>query len=605
MKTPLIENDHIENLNVVFTGHVDHGKSTVIGRLLADSDSLPKGKLEQVRESCERSGIDFEYAYLIDALKDERSQNITIDSARVFFKSTQRQYSIIDAPGHIEFVKNMVSGAARAEAAILVIDAQEGVQENSRRHGYLLWMLGIKTIILMINKMDLVNFDEKVFQHVRDTYLHFLDGINIVPYAVIPASGSTGANIVHKAANMSWYNGKPLLEVLDTLQKDGKPQNEAFRMPVQDVYKFTEFGDKRRIVTGRITNGELHIGDEVVFYPSGKRSTVKSIEGFNHPTQSTVVQGQSCGFTLAEQIYVRRGELAARADQAAPIVSRHFRASLFWLGKSPLSLHKVYFLKIGTSKVRMQVKKVLKVIDAASLEEQGEHNQVGRHQVAECLFSTHHPIAFDLTENLTETSRFVIVDNFEISGGGIIIESIRDEEAAVHDSVYVRNQRWIKSLITPSQRAEVYNQRAAMLIITGKRGAGRKRTANQLELSLFQSGKKVYFLGIGSVLYGVDADINEKEGEEVRREHIRRFAEVSHILLEAGLILIVTAIELTRQDIKLIRTVVGDERIQTVWLGEEITTDIQPDLHLVDDEVNHSVIQILQMMRETGIIFTP
>ena len=144
----------------------------------------------------------------------------------------------------------------------------------------------------MINKMDLVNFDEKVFQHVRDTYLHFLDGINIVPYAVIPASGSTGANIVHKAANMSWYNGKPLLEVLDTLQKDGKPQNEAFRMPVQDVYKFTEFGDKRRIVAGRITNGELHIGDEVVFYPSGKRSTVKSIEGFNHPTQRTVVQGQ-------------------------------------------------------------------------------------------------------------------------------------------------------------------------------------------------------------------------------------------------------------------------------------------------------------------------
>jgi len=605
MKTPLNDAEHIENLNVVFTGHVDHGKSTVIGRLLADSDSLPKGKLEQVRESCERSGIDFEYAYLIDALKDERSQNITIDSARVFFKSTKRQYSIIDAPGHIEFVKNMVSGAARAEVAILVIDAQEGVQENSRRHGYLLWMLGIKTIILVINKMDLVNFDQNVFQHVRDTYLQFLEGINLVPYAVIPASGNTGANIVHKATNMPWYNGKPLLEVLDTLQKDGKAQNEAFRMPVQDVYKFTEFGDKRRIAAGRITNGELHVGDEVVFYPSGKRSTVKSIEGFNRPTQSTVVQGQSCGFTLAEQIYVRRGELAARADQAAPIVSRHFRASLFWLGKSPLSLHKVYFLKIGTSKVRMQVKKVLKVIDASSLEEQGELNQVARHQVAECLFSTHQPIAFDLAENLTETSRFVIVDNFEISGGGIIIESIHDEEATMQDSVYVRDQRWIKSLITPSQRAEVYNQRSAMIIITGKKGAGRKRTANQLELSLFQSGKKVYFLGIGSVLYGVDADINEKEGKEVQREHIRRFAEVSHILLEAGLILIVTAVELTRQDIKVIRTVVGEERIQTVWIGEEITTDIQPDLHLVDDEVNNSVKQILQMMRETGIIFTP
>ncbi len=604
MKTPSQDAGQIENLNVVFTGHVDHGKSTVIGRLLADSDSLPKGKLEQVRESCEHSGIDFEYAYLIDALKDERSQSITIDSARVFFKSTKRQYSIIDAPGHIEFVKNMVSGAARAEAAILVIDAQEGVQENSRRHGYLLWMLGIKTIILVINKMDLVNFDQDVFKNVRDTYLRFLEEIKLVPYAVIPASGRSGENIVRNAAVMPWYSRKPLLEVLDTLQKDGKPQDEPFRMPVQDVYKFTAFGDNRRIVAGRITNGELHVGDEVVFYPSGKRSKVKSIEGFNRPAENTVVKSQSCGFTLSEQIYVRRGELAVRANQAAPKVSRHFRASLFWLGKKPLTMHKIYFLKIGAAKVRVQVEKVLKVINAANLEEQNEKNQVARHQVAECLFSTQQPIAFDLTETLTETSRFVIVDDYEISGGGIILESIRDEEAAVRDGVYVRDQRWIKSLITPQQRAEVYNQRSAMLIITGKKGAGRKRTANQLEKLLFQSGKKVYFLGIGSVLYGVDADIKDKSGEEVQREHIRRFAEISHILLEAGLILIVTAIELTQQDIKIIHTVVGEERIRTIWIGEEITTDIQPDLHMVDDDVNYSVMQILQMMRETGIIFS-
>jgi bifunctional enzyme CysN/CysC len=598
------EIDLLENMNIVFAGHVDHGKSTVIGRLLADSNALPMGKLEQVRESCERSGIPFEYAYLIDALKDERSQSITIDSARVFFKSPRRQYTIIDAPGHIEFVKNMVSGAARAEAAVLVIDANEGVRENTRRHSYFLWMLGIRKIILAVNKMDLVNYDQAIYEQVKSEFEDFMSGFQLKEVAAVPVSGQSGQNIVSNGASMPWYSGQPLLSVLDSLERQVQVGEQPFRMPVQDVYRFTRFGDNRRIVAGRVTSGQVQIGDEVVFYPSGKRSRVKSIEAFSSPALKSAIRSQSTGFTLEEQIYVHRGELAVRADEAQPKVTRRFRVSLFWLGKTPLALHKLYFLKVGTAKVKMQIDRILKVIDASSLAEETGKN-VLRHQVAECVISTQKPIAFDPAERIVETARFVIVDDYEISGGGIILEDIPDEESHVRDGVYVRDQKWIRSLITPQKRAENYNQRAAMIIITGKKGAGRKRTGNQLEIALFQSGKKVYFLGIGSVLYGVDADIKGQEGEGIQQEHIRRFAEVSHILLDAGLILVVTAIELTQNDLKVIQTVVGEDRVRTVWIGEEITTDLPVNVQLDDNDTEDAVVQIIQMMQETGIIFTP
>ena len=200
-----MEASDLEKMNIVIVGHVDHGKSTVIGRLLADTGSLPKGKLEQIQDYCERNSMPFEYAFLIDALKDERRQNITIDSARVFFKSSKRHYIIIDAPGHIEFVKNMVTGAARAEAALLVIDAQEGVQENSRRHGNLLSLLGIRQLVVLINKMDLVGFNQARFEHIRREYAGFLDQVGLKPDQFIPVSARQGDNISQPGGNMPWY----------------------------------------------------------------------------------------------------------------------------------------------------------------------------------------------------------------------------------------------------------------------------------------------------------------------------------------------------------------------------------------------------------------
>ena len=246
-----------QQMNIVIVGHVDHGKSTVIGRLLADTDSLPQGKLQAVREQCRKNAKPFEYAFLLDALKDEQAQGITIDSARCFFHSAKREYIIIDAPGHIEFLKNMISGAARAEAGLLVIDAHEGVQENSRRHGYMMSMLGIRQLTVCINKMDLVNYDQTAYENIINEYSVFLDNVGITPKAYIPISARYGDNIVGPSEKTAWYDGMSVLSMLDNFEKEPAGVDKPLRFPVQDIYKFTADNDNRRIIAGRIETGCL------------------------------------------------------------------------------------------------------------------------------------------------------------------------------------------------------------------------------------------------------------------------------------------------------------------------------------------------------------
>ena len=272
-----------ENFNVVIVGHVDHGKSTVVGRLLADTGSLPLGKLDSVKLECQRTGKPFEYAFLLDALSDEQDQGITIDTARSFFKSAKRDYIIIDAPGHIEFLKNMISGAARAEAAVLVIDAKEGVRENSRRHGYILSMLGIRQVVVCVNKMDLVDYSQAHFEGIERSYRAFLEGIGaFTPRQFVPVSAIEGVNLATPGKKQTpWYKGPTLLELLDGLQKAPPRTDQPLRMPLQAVYKFTEHGDDRRIFAGRVEAGRVSVGDKVVFSPSNKISTIRSIEAFN------------------------------------------------------------------------------------------------------------------------------------------------------------------------------------------------------------------------------------------------------------------------------------------------------------------------------------
>ena len=428
-----------ERMPIVIAGHVDHGKSTIIGRLLADTGSLPEGKLEQVRASCERNARPFEYAFLLDALKDEQAQGITIDSARVFFKSARRYYIIIDAPGHIEFLKNMVTGAARAEAGLLVIDAHEGVQENSRRHGYMMSMLGIRQIAVLVNKMDLVEYDRQVFEGIVAEYSAFLQQIDIQPTYFIPVSGREGDNVARAGTNMPWYDGFSVLQVLDEFQAPRLPVDGAFRMAVQGVYKFTQHGDDRRIVAGTVQSGTLRVGDEVVFYPSGKKSHVRSIEAFGSPPQSRARAGETTGFTLSEQIFVSRGELVTLASEPHPKVTSLIRTNLFWLGKDPLVKNRDYALKLGTCRVLMRLDEVHRLIDASDLSAQSNAQHINRHDVADCTLKLQRAIAFDLAEDIAATSRFVVVDGFEIRGGGIIREALQDQQAWVREKVLLRN----------------------------------------------------------------------------------------------------------------------------------------------------------------------
>lgn len=595
-----------EQMHVVVVGHVDHGKSTIIGRLLADTNSLPKGKLEAVQEKCRKTGKPFEFAFLIDALKDEQAQNITIDSARVFFQSKQRNYIIIDAPGHIEFIKNMVTGASHAEAAVLVIDAEEGVQENSRRHGYLLWMLGIKKIVVLVNKMDLVAFKQEVFDSIVEEYSQYLSGIGVKAMTYIPVSGREGDGVASAGKNMNWYQGPTVLDALDSFEKEKPISDLPLRLPIQDVYKFSNYGDNRRIIAGNISSGKVKVGDDLVFYPSGKRTKVTSLESFNTAKVTSAISGQAVGITMAEQIYVNRGQIVSRAQDTPPFVSSRMRVSIFWLGKQPLVTKKDYILKLGTCHEKVQVEAIHKVIDASDYAHQNRWTEIHHHDVAEVTFKLAHPIAFDTSEKFPETSRFVIVDEYEIRGGGIVLESLPDEDVEIRQDVFTRNAKWVPSDVTMQMRSEKYNQRSSLVVITGPKGVGRKTLARMLEQQLFTDGKLVYYLGIGSMLYGVNADLKRHEAAGGWRENVRRFAEVSHLFMDAGQILIMTAIDLTQDDLDILKTVIGEEKVHVVWIGEKVTTDINYDIHLKNrDKIEEGVVMIKHLLQDRGIIFTP
>lgn len=591
-----------EDMNIVIVGHVDHGKSTIIGRLLADTNSLPDGKLEQVREMCRRNAKPFEYAFLLDALKDERDQGITIDSARAFFKTKKRDYIIIDAPGHIEFLKNMVTGAARAEAALLVIDANEGIKENSKRHGYLLSMLGIKQICILVNKMDLVSYDEKRFNQIEKDYRGFLDSIGVEPQAFIPVSGMEGDNIAAHQENMPWYDGDTVLDMLDKFQALKQKDNLPFRMPVQAVYKFTRDGDDRRIVAGTIDTGKVSVGEEVVFYPSGKKSKVKTIEAFNAPVQETADYSSATGFTLEEQIYIKRGDLACKVGEKKPRVTTRFKANIFWLGKSSLVKNKKYLLKIGTAKVGLEVEEIIRVLDASSLDANVK-GEVERHDVAEVIFRADKAIAFDLATDIDITSRFVIVDQFEIAGGGIITESLSDDVSWARDKVQLRIEKWYSGYVSAVQRAERYNQRPTLILVTGKKETDRKEYAARLERRLFKDGKFVYYMSLGNFVYGVGGDIiAEEKGHN--EEHFRRLAEFSNIMLATGQILIVSAQDVSEKELSIIKTSIDEDMITSVWVGEGLPEEYSYDMIYPEADARAFSIKAKEYLQKKGIIFS-
>ncbi|HEX6726392.1 MAG TPA: GTP-binding protein, partial [Nitrospira sp.] len=524
-----------ENLNIVIVGHVDHGKSTLLGRLYADTGSLPDGKLEKVQAICRQQGKEFEYAFLFDAFLEEQEQGITIDTARTFFMWKGRQYIIIDAPGHKEFLKNMISGAARAEAALLLIDALEGVKEQSKKHGYLLSLLGVRQFAVVVNKMDLVGYRQDVFDGIEKEYREFLGQFKAVPSQFIPVSAKLGDNIANRSEQMPWYSGPTVLETLGAFRKEAARSEQPLRLPVQDVYKF----DARRIITGRIAAGRLKVGDHLVFSPSNKRANIRTVEAFNIEPQPTEGQaGQSIGVTLDEQIFVERGEIAAHQEHL-PSVSTAFRANLFWLGKRPLEKGRKYLLRVATKEVDCEVASIHRIIDTMDLAQQQGSNTVNKNQVAELTLRTKAPVAFDLSASFEATGRFVLVDEYDIAGGGIITELVHDDQEFLREEARRRDFAWVKGEVTVEDRAQQYGHRAAVVLITGGRHTGKSLLARNLEGRLVADGRHAYLLDGENLRRGLDADLSEAERGQTT-EMARRYGEVARLLTDTGLIVVST-----------------------------------------------------------------
>ncbi len=592
-----------ENLNIVIVGHVDHGKSTLVGRLYADTGSLPEGKLEKVQAICRQQGKEFEYAFLFDAFLEEQEQGITIDTARTFFIWKGRQYIIIDAPGHKEFLKNMISGAARAEAALLLIDALEGVKEQSKKHGYLLSLLGVRQFAVVVNKMDLVDYRQDVFDNIEKEYREFLGQFGAVPERIIPVSAKMGDNIANRSQAMSWYQGPTVLDMLSLFRKETAWAEQPLRLPVQDVYKF----DARRIIAGRITAGRLKVGDHLVFSPSNKRANIKSIEAFNvDPLPTGAEAGESVGVTLDEQIFVERGEIATHQGRL-PLVSTAFKANLFWLGRRPLEKGRKYLLRMATKEVGCEVASIHRIIDTMDLNQQQGSAAVNRNQVAELVLRTKAPIAFDLSSSFEATGRFVLVDEYDIAGGGIVTEMVHDDQESLREEARRRDFAWVKGEVGIEDRAKQYGHRAAVVLFTGGRHTGKSLLARKLEGRLILDGRHAYLLDGENLRRGLDADLSEDERSQTASEMARRYGEVARLLIDTGLIVVSTTNPFGldyREASQAIRTLVHPAPLIAVHMSQTVE-EPPPNTDVVLSgtvDVDITVKQVMDVLKRRGVL---
>ena len=396
-------------------GHVDHGKSTLIGRLLYDTESLPPDRIEEIKKASAGMGRDTEFAYLLDHLEEERKQGITIDTTQVFFKTDKRRYVIIDAPGHVEFVKNMITGASQAEAAVLIVDVEAGVQEQTRRHSYMLSLLGLHQVIVVLNKMDLVDFSEERFNSVKSDVGQWLKSIDIDPDLYIPISAVKGENITRKSDKMPWYTGPTFLQSLDTLKNRISPEDKSLLFPIQDVYKVAD----KRISVGRIEAGSIATGADVMILPSGQTTKVKSIEKFLEDT-TTATASECVGITTEDSVFLDRGNIVCTPGQEPELTNR-VKATIFWMSKRPFTKDQKLILRCATQETTCKIESIGKKIDSSTLEVIGEDaTDIENLEVAEVTIKTKKPVAVKDFNDVQEMGRFVLVDDENTCAGGII-----------------------------------------------------------------------------------------------------------------------------------------------------------------------------------------
>ncbi|MBU3912395.1 MAG: GTP-binding protein [Candidatus Omnitrophica bacterium] len=407
-------------LKIVVIGHVDHGKSTLIGRLLLDTDSLPDEKITEIKRICKELGKETELAYLVDQLKEEREHAITIDTTQIFFKTHRRNYVIIDAPGHVEFIKNMLTGASLAEAAILMIDVQEGVMEQTRRHAYLINFLGLNRVIVVFNKMDLIDYKKERFDKVKTELLKFLGNLKIKPFFLIPVSAKEGTNLSKKSQKMNWYKGPTLLKALDSLKLNTNIVKRPLRFPIQDIYEIN--GEK--IIVGRIASGMVKQGQEVVLCPSFKGTRINSIRVFGKRNKTKAKAGESIGLTFNRPLFVKRGEVVAQKE-TPPKLTNRFKGNIFWMSDKPLYINKTITLRCAAQKVECGVEKIEKRIDPSRLETiQVNAKELKRNEIGIVVLKTKKMIVMERFNFIEELGRFILEQQNQVCAGGIITEKL-------------------------------------------------------------------------------------------------------------------------------------------------------------------------------------
>ncbi len=560
---------NLTQLNMVIVGHVDHGKSTLIGRLLYDTDSLPEGKVEELKAISEKRGMDIEWSFVLDAFQAERDQAVTIDTTQIWFKTEKRNYVIIDAPGHREFLKNMISGAAAADAAILVVDADEGVQEQTKRHAYLLHLLGIQQVGVVINKMDLVGHKKERYDEVSQEVVDYLAHLGITARFIVPISARHGDNIASIAEKtMPWYDGETVLSNLDKLQIQPPLVDRPMRFMVQDVYRYK--GDERRIIVGRVESGILNKGDKLLFSPSNLEATVVSLEKWNSEKEITYAKaGESMGFTLDKPIFVERGHIASTHDNP-PMLTRVFAANIFWIAHHELKEGMLLTAKFGTCSWPVMVQSINKVINTDDLQNENQ-KQVKRNEMAEVVLRSSEMMALYSYVNNPRTGRLVLFDKYDVVGGGIIDMAKFADQRNVSKAADLYS---VEHLLRRENREWRNGHKGAVIWLTGLSGSGKSSVAMEVEKLLFNQEKQVYVLDGDNVRNGLNRDLGFSD--EDRSENIRRIGEVAALMADAGMIVITAFISPFKEDRMRARAAAG-QSFHEVYIEADLATCEQRD----------------------------
>ena len=534
-------------LRFITCGSVDDGKSTLIGRLLYDSKMIFEDQLASLEADSARHGTqgeEIDFALLVDGLAAEREQGITIDVAYRFFTTEKRKFIVADTPGHEQYTRNMVTGASTADLAVILVDARKGVLQQTRRHSFLVHLLGIKHVVLAVNKMDLVDYSQETFDAIVADYTDFAKEVGIEAFTPIPISGFKGDNITSSpSANTPWYDGSSLIDHLESVELSSTVAQEAsFRMPVQWVNRPNlDF----RGFAGQIASGTVKPGDTVRVVPSGKTSTVKSIATFDGDL-SEAVAGQSVTLTLADEVDCSRGDVIAAGDNP-PEASDQFSSTLVWMDETAMKPGRGYWLKIGSQTVTATVQPPKYEIDVNSLDHLAaktlELNSIG---VAE--FATDKPIVFEPYAQSKGLGGFILIDKFTNAtvAAGMIEFSLRRAQ----------NVHWQATTITRDDHASLKNQKPRVLWFTGLSGSGKSTIANEVEKQLALMNRHTFLLDGDNVRHGLNKDLGFTETDRI--ENIRRIGEVARLMADAGLIVLTAFISPFRAERQMVREMIPE-----------------------------------------------